>query len=85
MLLYAFVALHPNGEFIVATPYLERPLRSLPEALADARINPFYKGDVDSLARTLLADEHYSLYRGLARANAQRCASRPRAYVAAVQ
>ena len=75
----------PNGDLIVATPYLERPLRSLAEALADARVNPFYKGDVDGLARTLLPDAHYSIYCGLAQANARRCAIRPRAHVEAVQ
>lgn len=42
--------------------YLRRPLRCLPEALADVRNDPFYDRDVDALARALLSEEAYHDY-----------------------
>jgi hypothetical protein len=52
------------------TPYLERPIRGLAEALADFKRDPFYQGDVDGLAQCLLSDEGLAQYEARVRADA---------------
>jgi hypothetical protein len=42
--------------------YLCRPLRSLPEALADVRTGRFCDRDIDTLARALLSEDGYRRY-----------------------